>query len=83
MASMIDYVIAWREMARIQKEKRLKDAMYKVLVGTELNYAIIKDLVTAARNDVVIDIELRDGSRLHIRPSKPLDVERPPKSEDY
>ena len=83
MASPIDYILAWREIARQKSEKRKKDALYRVLVGSELNYMIIKDLVNAARSDVVIDITTRDGARIEIKSVHPLDVEKPPKSEDY
>jgi hypothetical protein len=83
VASPIDYLMAWREIARQKAEKRKKDALYRVLVRSDLNYMIIKDLVNAARNDVVIDITTRDGARIEIKPIHPLEVEKPPRSEDY
>jgi len=82
MVSVVDLVIAWREMSRQIKQKRIKDAQYRVLVGSDLRYDIIRDLVNAARADVVIDITLKDGARLQIK-HKDDSVEWPPKSELY
>ena len=48
------------------KAKREKDEAYKQLIGEELNYLIIKDLVNAARHDVKIKVTLRGGASFEI-----------------
>ncbi len=68
-----DYILAFREIKKQIAEKRKKDAMYRVLVGTELNYMIIKDLVNAAVHDVKIAITTKDGTHLEITRLDPFD----------
>jgi hypothetical protein len=81
VASIVDFAIAWREIARQQKEKRKKDALYKVLVGSNLNYLILQDLANLAR-DVEMTIQGKDFV-ITMKPKELHDVERPPKSGDY
>ena len=81
---MMDFIAAWRVARRQIAEKRAKDAAYKSLVGEALNYAIIKDLVNAARNDVKIIVTLKDGSVLQILRVDPFDkLEHKQRSELY
>lgn len=84
MSAVVDYIVAVREIARAKAEKRKKDAMYRTLVGTPLNFMIIKDLVNAAVHDVVIDITFKskDGetARLQIRREQSK-IEAPPESD--
>jgi hypothetical protein len=63
---MIEMVAAYREAKARIKDKRAKDLAYKQLVGEELNYVIIKDLVNAARHDVKIKVSLRGGASFEI-----------------
>lgn len=53
---------------KVITEQDRKQRMYEQLVGTKLNYQIIKDLVNSAKAGVVINIVLADGSKLEIRP---------------
>ena len=79
-----DYLITIREMRKQVKTKRVKDAMYRVLVGKELNYLIIRDLINAARYDVKIDVVLKDGSRMTIQRDDAFDkLQKPGKTELY
>ena len=64
---MIDWIIALREIKKQITEKRKKDALLNTLVGQELNYTIIKDLINSARYDVIIDLTLKDGTNLKIK----------------
>jgi len=86
MSAVVDYIIAMREIAKAKSEKRKKDALYRVLVGTPLNFMILKDIVNAAVHDVVIDItfKTKDGetARLQIR-REASNVEKPPESDLY
>ena len=87
MSAVVDYIIAMREIAKARSEKRKKDALYRVLVGENLNYMIIRDLINAAVHDVVIDITIpardgKDGTRLQIKRDASK-VEKPPESDLY
>lgn len=55
------------QAARQIKEAKHKQAIYEKLVGAELDYIILKDLINAARLDVVINVTLKDGTRLEIK----------------
>lgn len=77
MSALIDYIFAMREIARVQRNKRVKDAMYRTLVQSDLNYGIIREIAQSIQPDGVIEVTLKDGARLTFR-RKPEKVERPP-----
>lgn len=52
--------------ARQIKEQKRKQAEYDRLVGAELNYTILRDLVNSARFDVRIHLTMKDGVQLDI-----------------
>lgn len=54
-----------------EQEKRRKE--YEALVGDELNYKILKDLVNQASHGVVIEVDLKDGRKLIIRREEAFD----------
>jgi hypothetical protein len=58
---------------RVIKENERKQRQYDALVGTEVNYTIIKDLIASAQHDVVISLTFRDGSKMDIRREDPFD----------
>jgi predicted TIM-barrel enzyme len=49
------------------KENKRKQKQYDALVGSELNYQIIKDLVNQAAHGVVVSITMKDGAKVDIR----------------
>ena len=59
------------EQAKMAAEKQ---ALYDQLVGSELNYTIIRDLVNAAVNGVSISITFKSGEKMVIErdASKPM-----------
>ena len=67
---MIRHLIA--AYRQIKTEER-KQRDYAALVGTELNYIILKDLINSARWGVVVTVTLKDGTRMDIRPDNPFD----------
>jgi hypothetical protein len=84
VASLVDFIIAWREIARQKAEKRKKEALYRVLVGSDLNYLILRDLINSASRGIEIKVVTRDGATIEIRQKETVDgIQRPPKSEDY
>jgi hypothetical protein len=58
---------------RIVKEQERKQRQYDALVGTQVNYVIIKDLINSAQHDVVIHVQFKDGTQLDIRREDPFD----------
>jgi hypothetical protein len=81
VAGIIDFAIAWREIAKATKEKRRKDALYKVLVGNELNYLILQDLANLAR-DTEITIQGKDFV-VTMKPKEVPGIDRPPKTDMF
>ena len=66
----------WRQLRAalaIVRENERKKKLYDELVGTELSYKILKDLINSAAYGVVIDITLKDGSKLVIRRTEDFD----------
>ena len=49
------------------KEQRKKQKQYDALVGSELNYSIIQDLVNQAAHGVVISVTFKSGDKVDIR----------------
>lgn len=64
-----------------EQEKRRK--MYEALVGSELNYKILKDLINQASHNVVMEVTLKDGSRLVIRREEAFDQLNKVRSESW
>ena len=64
-----------------EQEKRRKE--YEALVGDQLNYKIIKDLVNQAAHNVVIELVLKDGSKLIIRREEAFDQLNKLRSESW
>ena len=58
---------------RAIKEEERKKAAYDQLVGAELNYVILKDLIASARSGVVVTVNLKDGTKLDIRQDNPFE----------
>lgn len=56
------------------KEQERKQKDYDRLVGRELSYTIIKDLVNSAAFGVVINVTLRDGTKLEIKREDEFDA---------
>jgi hypothetical protein len=79
---MIEFILAYRQAKAQIKAKRIKDAQYKQLCATPLNYQIIRDCVNAAVHEVKIDIVLPDGSKLTIRREDAFDkLQKAPKTD--
>ena len=49
------------------REQRKKQKQYDALVGSELNYSIIQDLVNQAAHGVVISVTFKSGDKVDIR----------------
>ena len=64
-----------------EQEKRRKQ--YEALVGSELNYKIIKDLVNQASHNVAIECVLKDGSKIIIRREEAFDQLNKVRSESW
>jgi NAD(P)H-nitrite reductase large subunit len=56
-----------RAALKIVQEQEKRKKAYDKLVGAELSYPIIKDLINSAAHGVVIEATLKDGSKLVIR----------------
>lgn len=56
-----------RAALAIVREQEKRKKLYDKLVGTDLDYTIIKDLVNSAAHGVVIEVILKDSSKLIIR----------------
>jgi hypothetical protein len=81
---MIDFILAWRQAKAAIKIKKAKDAEYNRLVGEQLSYPIIKDLINAARHDVKFIVTLRDGTTIQMRREDAFDkLEKPNKTDLY
>ncbi|MFA5377270.1 MAG: hypothetical protein WC455_16085 [Dehalococcoidia bacterium] len=81
---MMEFILAYRQAKAQIKARRVKDAQYKQLCKTPLNYQIIRDLVNAAAHDVKIDVILPDGSRLTIQREDAFDkLQKAPKTDLY
>ena len=57
------FMTAWQMI----REQRKKQKQYEALVGKELNYSIIQDLVNQAAHGVVVSLTLKDGAKVDIR----------------
>jgi len=55
------------------KAQERKQRDYDALVGAELNYTIIKDLINSAQQNVVIHLTFKDGTSMDIRREDPFD----------
>lgn len=56
----------------VQAQER-KQRQYDALVGSQINYTIIKDLINSAQHDVVIHLQFKDGTQMDIRREDPFD----------
>lgn len=56
-----------RAAYQMVKEQQRRERQYKELVGEQLNYQIIQDLINSARYDVVVYLTLKDGTRIEMR----------------
>lgn len=72
-----------RAALRIVAEQEKRRKQYEALVGESLNYKIIKDLVHQASNNVVIEVTLKDGSKLVIRREEAFDQLNKVRSESW
>ena len=58
---------------RIVREQERRKKAYNKLIGTELSYPILKDLINSASHGVVIECTLKDGARLVLRREEAFD----------
>jgi hypothetical protein len=58
---------------RVIREQERKKRQYEALVGTEVNYTIIRDLINTAQHDVVVHVTFKDGTAFDIRREDPFD----------
>lgn len=61
------------EALKIVEEKERRRKAYEALVGTDLNYPIIRDLVNSALHNTVVEVVLKDQSRIIIRRQEDFD----------
>jgi len=81
---MMDFILAWRQAKQAIKIKKAKDAEYNRLVGSELSYPIIRDLINAAQHDVKFVVTLKDGTLIQIRREDAFDkIDKPGKTDLY
>lgn len=69
MGTLHTLYAAYRQL----KDTERKQKEYQRLVGQELSYTILKDLINSAYHGVVISATLKDGTKLEIRREDPLD----------
>ena len=67
---MLRHLLAAYRMIQEQDRKRRQ---YEALVGTPINYTIIKDLINTAMHEVVIHVTFKDGTQFDIRREDPFD----------
>ncbi len=70
---ILDWILTFREIKRQVREKRTREALYKTLVKTPLNYEIIQDLINSTRFDVKVKVTLGDGTRIEMVREEPFD----------
>ena len=64
-----------------EQERRKKE--YDALVGTNLNYKIIKDIVNSAQHNVVVELVLKSGDKLVFRREEAFDQLNKVRSESW
>ena len=76
----------WKELMetyRMVKETERRKKEYSRLVGQELNYTILRDIVNSAAPGKVVFVTLKDGTRLEIRQEDSFDKYKRKVSEDF
>lgn len=76
----------WKQFAaalKIVQEQEKRRKQYERLVGAQLDYPIIKDLINQAAHNVVIEMTLKDGTRMVIRRQEDFDSLQKIRSESW
>lgn len=76
----------WKELMetyRMVKETERRKKEYSRLVGQELNYTILRDIVNSAAPGKVVFVTLKDGTKLEVRQEDSFDRYKKRISEDF
>ena len=61
------------EAMKIVEERERRKAEYEAFIGQDLNYKIIKDFINQAQHNVVVEVTLKDGSKIVVRRQEDFD----------
>jgi len=68
---------------KIVQEQERRKREYEALVGTSLNYKLIKDMINSALHNVVAEVILKDGSKIIFRREEDFDKLNKIRSESW